>query len=219
MQKTQMQNAEKREEMANMETGTTTLGIASSDGVVLAADNRATMGHLKVSKRAQKVFKIDDGIALTIAGSVGDAQKIVRVMKAQLKLYKLETKEISVKGASTLLSNILQESKMMPFMNQFITGGIGGDGEGVLYDLDPMGGLMDHETFTATGSGSPTAYGVLEDRYDEDMSLEETIKLAVRSVQAASERDIASGDGIDVVAVDEDGYREVPASNVEEYME
>ncbi|MDY6789543.1 MAG: archaeal proteasome endopeptidase complex subunit beta [Candidatus Nanohaloarchaea archaeon] len=218
MQKTQMQNRGNREEMANMETGTTTLGITAKNGVVLAADNRATMGHLKVSKQAQKVFKIDEGIGLSIAGSVGDAQRIVRVMKAELKLYKLETKEISVKGASTLLSNILQGSKMMPFMNQFVIAGVD-DGEGVLYDLDPLGGLMDHETFTSTGSGSPTAYGVLEDRYEEGMSIEDTVKLAVRAVQAASERDIASGDGIDVVAIDEDGYRKIPASEVEEYME
>ncbi|MCJ7450376.1 MAG: archaeal proteasome endopeptidase complex subunit beta [Candidatus Nanohaloarchaeota archaeon QJJ-9] len=207
------------ENVDEIESGTTTLGIVFENGVVLAADNRATMGNLKVSKSAQKVFKIEDNIGITIAGSVGDAQRLIRLVRAELKLYKLETKEISVKGASTLLSNILQGSKMMPFMNQFVIGGIDKDG-GVVYDLDPLGGLMDHEEYTATGSGSLTAFGVLEDSYEEEMNKEEAIKLAVRAVQAASERDIASGDGIDVVTItEEESFQEVDKEDVEEYLE
>lgn len=215
----QKQSTREMENVDEIESGTTTLGIVFENGVVLAADNRATMGNLKVSKSAQKVFKIEDNIGITIAGSVGDAQRLIRLVRAELKLYKLETKEISVKGASTLLSNILQGSKMMPFMNQFVIGGIDKDG-GVVYDLDPLGGLMDHEEYTATGSGSLTAFGVLEDSYEEEMNKEEAIKLAVRAVQAASERDIASGDGIDVVTItEEESFQEVDKEDVEEYLE
>lgn len=215
-----MQNVQGRsvDDMDQLKTGTTTLGLVIDGGVVLAADNRATMGNLKASKRAQKVFRIDDNVGLTIAGSVGDAQKIVRLMRAETKLYKLETQEISVKGASTLLSNVLQGSKMMPFMNQFVIGGVE-DGEGILYDLDPMGGLMDHTEFTSTGSGSPTAYGVLEDKYDDGLGREDGIRLAVRAVRAAMERDTASGDGIDIVTITEDdGFQEVEDSTIEEYL-
>ena len=214
-----MQQQQSAKDMENMKTGTTTLGVVAENGVVLAADNRATMGHLKVSKRAQKVFKIDDTIGLTIAGSVGDAQKLVRVMRSQLKLYKLETKELSVKGTSTLLSNILHSSKMMPFMNQFIVGGIDDDG-GVVYDLDPMGGLMPYREFTATGSGSTMAYGVLEDSYDESVDLEEATKIAVRALEAAMERDTASGDGMDIVQIDEeDGFTKLDDDEIEAHME
>jgi len=209
---------EQKQQMDNMETGTTTLGLVCEDGVVLATDNRATIGHLKASKKAQKVYQLDDRIGLTIAGSVGDAQRIVRLMRAQLKLYKLETKAISVEGASTLLSNILQSSKMMPYMNQFVVGGVDDDG-GVLFDLDPMGGLMEHDAFTATGSGSTMAYGVLEDAYDEGLSLDDGVSLAVRAISAAMERDTASGDGIDVVTItDEDGYHEVDEERIEDLL-
>lgn len=217
-----MQNIQQQQssnKMKNMKTGTTTLGVVAENGVVLAADNRATMGHLKVSKKAQKVFKIDDTIGLTIAGSVGDAQKLVRVMRSQLKLYKLETKELSVKGTSTLLSNILHSSKMMPFMNQFIVGGIDDDG-GVVYDLDPMGGLMPYREFTSTGSGSTMAYGVLEDSYEEDMDLEDATRIAVRSLQAAMERDTASGDGMNVVQIsDEEGFTKLDEETVASFVE
>lgn len=210
----QMQHRQQKE-MEEFETGTTTLGLTTEEGVILAADKRAALGGRLVSnKHAKKVFELDDTLGLTIAGSVGDAQKIVRVMRSQLNLHKLETKELSVKGAGTLLSNILHGNKMMPFMNQFILGGVNGEG-GIVYSLDPAGGLMGHEDYTATGSGSQMAYGVLEDNYEEDMDHEEGKKVASRAIQAAMERDTASGNGIMVAEITEDGYEVVSDQEVE----
>ncbi|MDY6776667.1 MAG: archaeal proteasome endopeptidase complex subunit beta [Candidatus Nanohaloarchaea archaeon] len=206
------------EDVEEIESGTTTLGLTIGSGVILAADKRATIGNMKASKEAQKVFQIDDSIGMTIAGSVGDAQKLVRFVRAEIKKRKLETKELTVKGVATLLANVLQESKMMPFMNQFVMGGVDKDGKKV-YDLDPLGGLMEQKKFTATGSGSPTAYGVLEDSYEEGMSIDEGVEIAVRAIQAASERDIASGDGIDVVKITSAGFERVDSDTVEEHLD
>ncbi len=204
-------------DVEQFETGTTTLGLTVGSGVILAADKRATMGRLKASSEAQKVFGLDDSMGLTIAGSVGDAQRIVRIMRAELKKRKLETKALTVKGAATLLGNILQGSKMMPFMNQFVMGGVDKDGSAV-YDLDPMGGVMEHTDFTATGSGSPTAYGVLEDRYESGLTVDDGVALAVRAVSAAMERDTASGDGIDVAKITDAGYQRLSASDVDAHL-
>lgn len=209
-----MQNQEVEKDMDEMKTGTTTLGIVTEDGVILAADRRASIGHLASSKNAKKVYRLDDYIGLTIAGSVGDAQKIVRIMRSQLKLHRLETKELSIKGAGTLLANILHNHKMMPFMGQFVLGGIE-DEEGVLYDLDPLGGLMANEKFTATGSGSTMAYGLLEDSWEEDMGHEDAKDLAVRAVQAAMERDTASGDGIMVAEITDSGFEMLEEKEIE----
>jgi len=217
MQNEQMQM---KKEMEEFETGTTTIGLTTEDGVILAADKRAALGGRLVSnKHAKKIYRLDDNLGLTIAGSVGDAQKIVRIMKSQLKLHKLETKELSVKGAGTLLSNILHGNKMMPFMNQFILGGLKENGEGVLYSLDPAGGLMPHgEGFTATGSGSQMAFGVLEDNYEDDLDHGEGRKIASRAVQAAMERDTASGNGIMVAEITEDGYSVLEEKEVESVL-
>jgi len=199
------ETSNQNDKVEQFQTGTTTIGMTTEDGVILAADRRASMGRLTAGKDVQKVYKLDDNIGLTIAGSVGDAQKIVRMMRSQLKLHKLETKELSVKGTGTLLSNILHGNKMMPFMNQFILGGVEDD-QGVLYDLDPAGGLMRHDRYTATGSGSQMAYGVLEDNYEEGMNRDEAIDLAKRVIKSAMERDTASGNGIMVVEITEEGY-------------
>lgn len=205
------------EEVGELETGTTTVGLTIGSGVILAADKRATMGRMKASKEAQKVFEIDDTIGMTIAGSVGDAQKLIRFLRSELKKRKLETRELTVKGSATLLANVLQGSKMMPFMNQFIMGGLDKNGTAV-YDLDPLGGRMEQSQFTSTGSGSPTAYGVLEDVYEEDMNIDDGVETAVRAVQAASERDTASGDGIDVAKITKAGFKRLEPADVEEYI-
>ncbi len=215
MQNTKM---EKNEEVEGYKTGTTTVGITTDEGVIMAADRRASMGHLTSSKYAKKVYELDDNLGLTIAGSVGDAQKIVRIMRSQMNLHKLETKELTVKGAGTLLANILHGNKMMPFMNQFVLGGLE-DGEGVLYDLDALGGLMKNEKFTSTGSGSTMAYGVFEDNYEDDINHDDAKDLAVRAVQAAMERDTASGNGIVVAEITEDGFNILEEKEVKKRLE
>jgi proteasome beta subunit len=211
-------NQEMKKDMEEFETGTTTLGLTTEDGVILAADRRAALGGRLVSnKYAKKIYQLDDRVGLTIAGSVGDAQKIVRIMRSQLNLHKLETKELSVKGAATLLSNILHGNKMMPFMNQFIVGGIEEDG-GIVYSLDPAGGVMGHEKYTATGSGSQMAFGVLEDNYEEDLDHDKGREIATRAVQAAMERDTASGNGIMVAEITEEGYKVLDEKEVESVL-
>jgi proteasome beta subunit len=212
-------NQNKENKAEEFKTGTTTVGLTTEEGVILAADRRASMGHLTSSKKAQKIYKLDENLGLTIAGSVGDAQQIVRIMRSQLKLHKLETRELTVKGASTLLSNILHGHKMMPYMNQFVLGGRDSEENGMLYTLDPAGGLMKHEEFTTTGSGSQMAYGVFEDNYEEGMDHEEAKDLATRAVQAAMERDTASGNGIMVAEITEDGFNVLEEKEVEKRLE
>src|SRR3989441_10264786 len=77
-------------EPREIETGTTTLGLACKDGAVLAADRRATAGTMIAHKHTQKVYKIDDNLGLTTAGLVGDLQHLARYITAQAELYKLK---------------------------------------------------------------------------------------------------------------------------------
>lgn len=209
--------AQARAQEKEVETGTTTIGLIASDAVILAADKRATLGRMKTTKNAQKIFELGPGLGLTIAGSVGDAQQLVRIMRSQLKLRQLEATALTVEGTATLLSNILHAQRLYPFFNQFILGGVRSD-EPELYDLDPMGGKLDYQRFTATGSGTPMSYGLLEDAYEEDMSLDDGKELAVRTVTTAMERDTASGDGIDVAVITSDGVTRLDTDEVSSYL-
>ncbi len=189
-------------------TGTTTVGLVCKDGIVLAAEKKSTYGYMVASKEAEKIYQLDDHIAMTIAGLSGDAQALVRYMKAELKLFSMENqRKLSVKGAASLLSNILHGSKFYPFYVQLLIAGFDSAGPSI-YDLDPVGGTEEERKFFSTGSGSPMVFGVLEDSYRDGMSLEEGSKLAIRAIKAAIERDIASGGrAIDVAVITKDGIK------------
>ncbi|MBR9682241.1 MAG: archaeal proteasome endopeptidase complex subunit beta [Candidatus Aenigmarchaeota archaeon] len=200
-----------------LKTGTTTVGLICKDAVIIAAEKKATMGYLVESKEAQKVHKLDDHIGLTIAGSVGDAQAIVRILKAQFKLYKLERGPITVRAAANLLSNILHGSKYFPYLNMFLLAGYDKSGAHI-YSIDPVGGYSDKDKFYSTGSGSPFVYGVLEADFKEDMTTDQAIALALKAIKAAVGRDIASGgNGFMVAVMDSNGYRELTNKEIEKY--
>lgn len=186
--------------------GTTTVGLIAGDSVILAADKRATAGTLIASRRVKKIVKITDRAAMTVSGLVADAQALADVVREEARLYQLmHGVKLSIKGLATLLSNILFSSKWFPYLVQLIVGGY--DVKPRLYTLDPYGSITE-DNFTATGSGSPVAYGVLEDYYREDLTVEEAIEIARRALWSAIRRDSATGDGIDVVIINSKGYEE-----------
>jgi len=181
-----------------LKTGTTTVGIVCKDGVVLASESKATMGYMIAHKEVKKVFQIDDFIGATTAGGVGDIQALIRLIKAEINLYKMNRGEITINAVSTLLGNILHNNRYFPLLAVMLIGGKDKTGFH-LYSLFPDGSAIE-DKFISTGSGSPFAYGVLEDNFESDLSVNDAINIAVRSIKSARERDIASGGKKIVVA-------------------
>ncbi|MEM3841433.1 MAG: hypothetical protein QXN59_01935 [Candidatus Micrarchaeaceae archaeon] len=195
--------------------GTTTIGIICSDGVVIGADSRATMDTFIASTEARKVWKIDENLGMTIAGGVGDAEALIRIIKAQNEIYKMnEGKPLSPKAATSLLSIILQDNKMVPFYVQLIVAGVDGN-KGELYNLDPLGGYTSESKFTATGSGSITALGYLENVYFEGMTIKDGIKAVHKALTTAMKRDSATGNNILIAAITKSGYTEYSDKDLE----
>ena len=198
----------------NLKKGTTTVGLVCKDGVVMVTEMRATMGNLIGHKTTQKLFKISDNMALTVAGLVGDAQMLARWLSAEVSLYELKTgSQMSLKASSTLMANIMNGRRYMPFWVQLLLGGIDSEG-GHVYSLDAAGGSIP-DKFQTTGSGSPFVYGVLEDRFKEDMTVKEGKELGVRALVAAMKRDSASGDGISMCVINSGGYQKVEPEEIE----
>jgi len=198
--------------------GTTTIGVVCKNGVILSSDTRVTMGYFVAHKRGKKIHKIDDHLAMTIAGTVADAQWTVDVLKANAQLYKLTNhRKMPVSAAARLIANLLFSSRYYPLLTQVLIGGIDDTGPHV-YSLDPLGSLTE-EKCVATGSGSPIAYGVLEDQYREDATVEELLPIVVRAVHSAMKRDTASGDSFDVAIIDEKGFRELSEEEKKKILE
>lgn len=208
---------------AELKTGTTTIGLVCKDGLVLAADKRATSGYLIAWKKFDKIINITDNIAVTVAGTVSDVQLLTKYLKAELKLKDIRTRrETSVKEAASLLANFvysnIRKYSLIPGISHFIVGGK--DSAGFhLYDLSPDGSIVEIDDYISSGSGSVMAFGVLETLYKKGLTVEEGVKLAAKGINAAVQRDIASGNGVDIVAITKEGVKKVFSKEIEYKIE
>ncbi|MCX8172482.1 MAG: archaeal proteasome endopeptidase complex subunit beta [Archaeoglobaceae archaeon] len=198
--------------------GTTTVGLVCKDGVVLATEKRATMGSFIASRTAKKIYQIADRIAMNTAGSVGVAQFLARIIKVEASLYEIKReRKPTVRAIATLTSNLLNSYRYYPYFVQLLIGGL--DEEGAkIFSIDPIGGAIEEKEIVATGSGSLTAYGVLEDRFTPQTLTDEAVILAVRAIVSAMKRDTASGDGIDVVKITEQEYHQFESEEIDKII-
>ncbi len=202
-------------EAEKLKTGTTTVGIVTSQGIILAADRRATAGNLIVQKNVDKVVQISDYMAMTTAGSVSDIQLQIKLIRAELQVKKLKVgREPTVKEAANLLGGMLfRNIRSIGGVSHFLLGGCDSNGCS-LYDLFPDGSVSEHKDFVCSGSGSVFAYGVLETLYTDKLTLEQGKDLAIKAVNAAIQRDNASGNGILLYTITADGVKEEVSKQV-----
>jgi len=187
--------------------GATTIGVVFKDGVILASEKRVSYGYLIVSKGGKKVFKLTDHIGAACAGLVSDMQVLVREMNAYTSLFSLDSgRPISVRSTAKLMSNLLFSSRMAPLITLTIVGGVDDEGPS-LYVLDPLGSVIP-DKYSAVGTGTEIAIGILEDEYKDGMNLKEAKDLVTRAIKSAISRDIMSGDGIDFLVITKDGIVE-----------
>lgn len=202
-----------------MKTGTTTVGIVCKDGIVLAADKRATAGNLIADGKTEKIHNVSDDIAVTMAGTASDGQMLVRLARAEVRLKKIRTcQNVSVKEAANLMArmvyNNIRKMSMIPGISHFVMGGRDNTGY-YLYDIFPDGTISPCEKYISSGSGSVMAYGVLETLYNPEMTVEEGVELARKCVKAAVSRDTASGNGFDVVTITNKGAKKIISETIE----
>mgnify|MGYP006289748741 CR=1 FL=1 len=191
------------QDVESAETGTTSVGLTTADGVVIATDRRASLGGRIVSnKNVQKVEQVHDRAVLTLVGSVGGSQSFIRSIRAEANLYEARRGEsMSINALATIASNFARGGPFL--MINPILGGIDDTGPHV-YSIDPLGGLSEDE-YVVTGSGMQFALGVLEQEYDPEIDQETGVQIATRAVESASERDTASGNGVTIAEVTDDG--------------
>ncbi len=202
-----------------LKTGTTTVGIKCREGIVLATDRRVTSGYYIAHKKGKKIWKIDDHAAATMSGAVADTQKILDRLTAESRYYRLVNRRpISIKSLASLASLLLFSARPSILLSHIIIAGIDDMGPQI-YTVDWFGTVTEEKDYIATGSGSPTALGVLEDQYSPDIGIKEAIELAIRAVYSAMRRDPGSGEGVDVAYISYDrGYVELSDSEIEEFI-
>ncbi|HJR47723.1 MAG TPA: proteasome subunit beta [Nitrososphaeraceae archaeon] len=189
--------------------GTTTCALTCTDGVALAADTRASAGFFIADRHVMKIQKVDKHLGMTIAGGVADAQNLVDIMRYNANIYRLTNRELMpIKSAARLCSNVLFNQRFYPYYVQIILAGYDNKMGGQIYNID-LFGSMTSEKFISTGSGSPVAYGYLESEFKDNLSVNESYRIAIQAIAAAIRRNAGTGDNINAVIIDKDGYREL----------
>ncbi len=189
-------------------TGTTTIGFIVKDAVIMATDARVTSGYFVANTLGRKLYQLDSHVAMTIAGTVADAQNVIDILKYHARMYKVERgKPIPVSAIARLAANVFFYNRLYPLQVESLIGGYDQTGPS-LYMVDLFGSLSQEE-MAATGSGSPIALGVLEDLYRKNMKVDEGIELAATAITSAMRRDIATGNDFNIGVIDASGYREL----------
>lgn len=183
----------------------TAVGIRTKTCVVLASEKRVSYDGFVLSKQAKKVYPITSRSGVAFAGLVGDIGYLTRLLKLEAKYYELQHgREIKTRGLAKVLSIILYSYKLIPMLTEVVIGGYDEEGPS-LFVLDPVGSLIE-ERYAAVGSGAQLALGYIEPKYREDLSVAEAEKLAVEAIKTVIERDVLSGDGVDLLVFTKEGY-------------
>ena len=186
--------------------GTTTVAIKVKDGVVLCADMRASAGYFIANNNTMKIQKIEQHAGLTLAGGVADAQNIVDVLRYHANVHRIQNQEqIPIKSLARLTSLMFHQNRGYTFIADILVGGYDNEGP-QLFNID-MFGSVEEKNYVTTGSGSPVAYGLLEEEYKDNLTLDEAKSIALRAVKAAITRNIGTGDGINVALIDKNGFQ------------
>ena len=186
--------------------GATAVGITFDGGVVLASEKRIAFGNFLVSKSTKKTFPITNKVGATCVGLVADMQILSLQISALAKIRKMELKrDVPPNTVAKMMSNMMYERRYFPLLTQVIVGGV--VDKPIMYTLDPLGSVLPDE-YAAVGTGAEMALGVLDPQFKSNMSKDDAVDLAKRSVRAAALRDSASGDGLDVLIITKDGTEE-----------
>jgi len=186
--------------------GATAVGITFNEGVVFASERRIAYGNFVVSKTTKKTFVITPHVGAACAGLVADMQILSLQIAALAKIRRMEIKrDVPPNTIAKMMSNMMYERRFFPLLTQVIVGGL--VDKPIIYTLDPLGSVLPDD-YAAVGTGAEMALGVLDPQYKKDLTEAQAVDLAVKSIRAASMRDSASGDNIDVLVVNKDGAKE-----------
>ncbi len=195
--------------------GATALGLVYDDGVVLAATR--TNSKLKV-RNPEKVFKVDDHVGLVTSGLVADGRKLVDESRDEAQRY-LATYDENIpasvlsKFVADRCQHFTQYGGVRPYGISTITGGIK-DGQPKVYQTDPSGTLNQWNA-VAIGKGGNDTTEYLEENWEEGLSEEEAIEMALTALKEGEE-DIET-ENVEIAIVDlEEEYQRIEPEELED---
>ncbi|USS41380.1 archaeal proteasome endopeptidase complex subunit alpha [Thermococcus aggregans] len=200
--------------------GATAVGVKCKDGVVLAVEKRVT-SKLIEPESYEKIFQIDDHIAAASSGIIADARVLVDRARLEAQIYRLTYGEpvpltVLVKKICDLKQMHTQYGGVRPFGVALLMAGVNEKPE--LFETDPSGAYFEWKA-VAIGSGRNTAMAIFEEKYRDDMTLENAIKLAVLALAKTMEEPSPDNIEVAVITVKEKKFRKISKEEVAKCLE
>ncbi len=161
--------------------GTTSLGIVCKDGVLLLADKRI-IEKLIIGKSVEKIFQVDDHIGASATGYIMDGRVLVERSQLIAQQYKVTYDSpidllSLVKDIANMKQAYTQFGGARPFGVSILFAGV--DDEGPQLFVTDVTGIYFQYKATAVGEAESQIKEILEKEYEEDMNLEQGLKLAL----------------------------------------
>lgn len=190
-----------------VKTGSTSIGIVCSDGIVLLAHKRVS-SPLLIGGSTEKIFTIDSHIAASSSGLVADARKLVDYARVEAQKHRLTFDEeipieLLAKHVGDHIQFYTQFGGARPYGVSFLIAGV--DGGMRLFETDPSGALFEYKA-TAIGSGKKAVEELLEKEYKDGMSLEDGIKLGIKALKKVVE-DKITPNLVDIALIRADDHK------------
>ena len=202
--------------------GTTSLGVKSSEGIVLVVDKRPS-SKLVEPTSIEKIFQIDEHIGAATSGLVADARKLIEQARMESQINKITFNEpipveMLAKKICDMKQMYTQHGGVRPFGSALIIGGVNDSGCR-LFETDPSGALIEYKA-TAIGAGRAMAMEVFEKSYSEDMKINEAMELALDAIYEATEGKTTT-ESVEIAVIEEANhkYRKLTEDEIEEHVE
>ena len=193
----------------------TVAAVAGKDFCKVVGDTRCSLGYTILSRDLSKITKLTDKVVVATAGMRADAIALHKVLLTRVKTYKAKFhKYPDIDVIARMLGNTLYGRRFFPYYTFNLLCGINSEGEGAIYGYDAIGSY-DRVNCGAMGSGSELIVPILDNQVKDHNVLDpvapsdtEVVDNVLRdSMHAAAERDIYTGDNLEMVTIDKDGIR------------